>query len=616
MRPNVLAFGSHPDLSVPEYHDYFGNVKPMPSYMPYQNGQKMYSSLTKIPMKNPEKSLDKPVRKIKIRKRPDSQKSLPIPNSNYLRPLTPHLPMGGISNHDIYEDQGIPRKKHSSRRPMRPASSIDFSHADIERREAFANSFAKPESFNQEDSYQRGRNEFSTDNRERQESHQEKLFRQSLLNSPRGHPGEGRARNDLHMSLQKLLVERQRADLDKQRQDNYEDDYHPYANDPPFRPLASSSIEEKRVVSEPPELPPKNVEQVQIEDYGIFGDDDGEDEDDYEYDDDYRDRKPVLEDQNISRIQGKEEISNASSPEPVTFESESTSESRSKTYQVDSDHEDQSQTESVSHDQTLNGSSSFDQSINGRNEESDKITNEEKSVKRDRKMRPENLVPLKPERRKSSPSGNSSEEFRNENVESSNERRHPLVQGQKPQEETKKPERQLDNSEKNKLPLSVFSEDSEKKTKPLSLKARQMETLNISPSKEAMFSSSQIRSREGIGRKLPQVNGRFSVPVFDSSYKSKAPTPQQSPTDNKPPRAGGSKDTKIPVYSPLKKKGDKSSEPLSRSTEDVSKLKKKTHFKDSIKSFFGRKRYEYVLITFEIACGTTVMLYTLGVTPF
>jgi hypothetical protein len=77
-------------------------------------------------------------------------------------------------------------------------------------------------------------------------------------------------------------------------------------------------------VSEPPELPPKNVEQVQIEDYGIFGDDDGEDEDDYEYDDDYRDRKPVLEDQNISRIQGKEEISNASSPEPVTFESEST----------------------------------------------------------------------------------------------------------------------------------------------------------------------------------------------------------------------------------------------------------------------------------------------------
>jgi hypothetical protein len=106
------------------------------------------------------------------------------------------------------------------------------------------------------------------------------------------------------------------------------------------------------------------------------------------------------------------------------------------------------------------------------------------------------------------------------------------------------------------------------------------------------------------------------VPVFDSSYKSKAPTPPQSPTDNKPPRAGGSKETKIPVYSPLKKKGDKSSEPLSRSTEDVSKLKKKTHFKDSIKSFFGRKRYEYVLLTFEIACGTTVMLYTLGVTPF
>jgi hypothetical protein len=56
------------------------------------------------------------------------------------------------------------------------------------------------------------------------------------------------------------------------------------------------------------------------------------------------------------------------------------------------------------------------------------------------------------------------------------------------------------------------------------------------------------------------------VPVFDSSYKSKAPTPPQSPTDNKPPRAGGSKETKIPVYSPLKKKGDKSSEPLSRST--------------------------------------------------
>ncbi|XP_071163476.1 uncharacterized protein [Mytilus edulis] len=591
MRPNVHAFGSHPDLSGPEYHDYFGNVRHVPAYMPYQNGQKMYSSLTKIPTKSPERGQDKPARKIKIRKRPDSQKSLPLPNSNYLRPLTPHLPMGGLSSRDSFDDQAVPRKKQPSRRQMRPASSIDFSHADIERREMFAKSFTNSGNFNQEDSYQRGRNEFSPEIYERKESHQEKLYRQSQLNSPRGQPGEGRARNDLHMSLQKLLAERQKADLDKQRQDNYEEN-HPYANDPPFRPLASSSVEENiDINNEPPKLPPKNAEQV--EDYGIFGDDDEEeeeDEDDYEYDDDYRDRKPVPENQNVSRLQEVLENSDTSSPEPVTIESEqSVSQSRSKHYEMDSDHEEQSLTESLSLDHTISGSSTHDQNLSGKGEESEKLSSEERSTKRDRKMRPENLVPMKPERRKTVASTNPME-VKSEEINSESERRHSFVQGQKPPEEFRKPD--TINSESDKNQLSIFSGDSDKRmTKPLSLKARQMDAFNIAPPKEATFSASQLRSRQGTARKLPQVNGRFSVPVFDSNYKSKIPTPPLSPTDSKSSKTGSVKETKIPVYSPLKKKGEKSStENISRSTEDVSKLKKKSHFKDSIKSFFGRKR--------------------------
>ncbi|CAG2187420.1 unnamed protein product [Mytilus edulis] len=569
MRPNVHAFGSHPDLSGPEYHDYFGNVRHVPAYMPYQNGQKMYSSLTKIPTKSPERGQDKPARKIKIRKRPDSQKSLPLPNSNYLRPLTPHLPMGGLSSRDSFDDQAVPRKKQPSRRQMRPASSIDFSHADIERREMFAKSFTNSGNFNQEDSYQRGRNEFSPEIYERKESHQEKLYRQSQLNSPRGQPGEGRARNDLHMSLQKLLAERQKADLDKQRQDNYEEN-HPYANDPPFRPLASSSVEENiDINNEPPKLPPKNAEQV--EDYGIFGDDDEEeeeDEDDYEYDDDYRDRKPVPENQNVSRLQEVLENSDTSSPEPVTIESEqSVSQSRSKHYEMDSDHEEQSLTESLSLDHTISGSSTHDQNLSGKGEESEKLSSEERSTKRDRKMRPENLVPMKPERRKTVASTNPME-VKSEEINSESERRHSFVQGQKPPEEFRKPD--TINSESDKNQLSIFSGDSDKRmTKPLSLKARQMDAFNIAPPKEATFSASQLRSRQGTARKLPQVNGRFSVPVFDSNYKSKIPTPPLSPTDSKSSKTGSVKETKIPVYSPLKKKGEKSS------TENISRIQSK-----------------------------------------
>lgn len=584
VRPNVMAYGSHPDLTVQEYHDYYGNARHMPAYMPYQNGQKMYSSLTKIPTsRSPDKSPDKPVRKIKIRKRPESQKSLPLPSSNYLRPLTPHLPMGGLSTRNSFDDQSVPRRKQNNR--LRPASSIDFSHA--ERTELFSNFYSKPESFNQIDSYQRGRHEFSPENSERPESHYERSFQQSYLNSPRGQPGEGRARNDLHMSVQKLRAEQQRTELEKKRHDDIAEDHHPYVNDPPFRPLASSSVMEKReAVNElPPKLPPKNAEPVQVEDFGIFGDDDeDEDEDDYEYDDDYRNKsvnKSV--NQTVTDSQRIVECSDSSSPEPVTIESEtSASVPRSKVYQIDSDMEDQ-QSEKLSTD-VMESKTVHDQYFVGRSD-NEKSSVEEKET-RDPQMRPENLVPLKPERRKTVATTYTTD-IRNAETECLTNRRHSL--GKKLTQDISK-NSDTENSGMSQSQLIVSSVDSDgRKPRPLSLKARQMDTFNVPAPKEATFSPTQMRNREGTARKLPQVNGRYSVPVFDSNYKNKLSSPPQSPTENKLIKPSA-KETKIPVYSPTKKKGDKSSDNISRSTEDVSKLKKKTHLKDSIKSFFGRKR--------------------------
>ena len=76
-----------------------------------------------------------------------------------------------------------------------------------------------------------------------------------------------------------------------------------------------------------------------------------------------------------------------------------------------------------------------------------------------------------------------------------------------------------------------------------------------------------------------------------SSTSTKIPYPPVTPTDGKNMKALA-KDSKIPMYMPKKKdKGAKgSTENLSKSSEDVSKVKKKTKF-GSIKSFFGRKRF-------------------------
>lgn len=564
------AFGSHPDLTGQEYHDYYGNPRHMPAYMPYQNGQKMYSSLTKIPTnRSPDKSPDKPVRKIKIRKRQDSQKSLP--SSNYLRPLTPHLPIGGLTTHSSFDDQAVPRKKNVSRRQMRPASSIDFSHADTERQQMFSNIYSKPENFSQMDSFQRGRHEFSPETSVRKESQQERLFQQSYLNSPRGQPGEGRARNDLHMSVQKLKAEQLKAEQPRHEED------HPYVNDPPFRPLASSSVLERREVVNrpPPKAPSKSTELAQIDDFGIFGDDDeDEEEDDYEYDDDYRNKEHSL-DKMEADSQNRVNGSDSSSPEPVIVESETNVPvSRSKVYQVDSDIDDQPESQSGD----LTGSKNNEEH-SGRSD-AEKSSLEDKEI-RNSKMKPENLVPLKPERRKTVATTNALDINSND---TDTTRRLSLGKVSRNSD--------IEKSEMTQSQLIVSSVDSDgRNPRPLSLKARQMDASNVPAPKEATFSPLQMRNREGAPRKLPQVNGRYSVPVFDSNYGNKQmSSPPQSPTDTKSTKPS-SKDTKIPVYSPMKKKGDKSAgDNMSRSTEDVSKLKKKTHLKDSIKSFFGRKR--------------------------
>lgn len=536
------AFGSHPDLSAQEYVDLMNTSKESSVYLPYQSGHKMYSSLSKIPAnKVPEiRSPEKPPRRIKIRRRPDNPKS--AINSNYLRPLTPHFPFSSTpTNHTTFDEQENLRPPPSSRRGRtRPASSIDFTNRGNERRDQMLEDWS---------------------------------FHASSLNSPRDHPGEGRARNELHLSLQRLLAERERDG--NHRQEDRDQYFQPVTSssetggpaEDRFGPASYNGYQAGR-----PEFQRKIVE-----DYGIYGDEDEEED--------------FGKDENLS---GSFHSQNTSSPMKVRNENpyenfhqrRTLPEVRSVKQEVPQGHR----------EKPLPSPRRNESQKSRMSDSSTKLPVERKTsndASGSKQLKPEHLVPA--------PAENSNgvlnkrrdmQAFEMEPIEySESNKRNSYVQAEKPSEDDssyrKESHKNSPDINKNDLKLDVKAAES------LTMRSTPQNTESPSrPSSDPVTPSGPVlRNSNKTAKKLPVPSGRLSYPNLDQmSSASKIPSPPVTPTDGKNMKALA-KDTKIPMYMPKKKdKGGKGSmENISKSTEDVSKVKKKTKF-GSIKSFFGRKR--------------------------
>ena len=112
--------------------------------------------------------------------------------------------------------------------------------------------------------------------------------------------------------------------------------------------------------------------------------------------------------------------------------------------------------------------------------------------------------------------------------------------------------------------------------------------IKISAGKVKRGTSPQRFSKEG--SYIPQRSGSpvRSINRPLSAEASIDPLFMQNGDHSQPALKSAMKDTKIPV---LRKSGSASgTNPLSKSTEDISKMKKKSAFKDSLKNIFGRKK--------------------------
>nr|XP_022330490.1 uncharacterized protein LOC111128871 isoform X6 [Crassostrea virginica]XP_022330491.1 uncharacterized protein LOC111128871 isoform X6 [Crassostrea virginica]XP_022331038.1 uncharacterized protein LOC111129162 isoform X9 [Crassostrea virginica]XP_022331039.1 uncharacterized protein LOC111129162 isoform X9 [Crassostrea virginica] len=532
------TFGSHPDLSAQELVDFVNTSKESSVYLPYQTGHKMYSSLTKIPSKVPEiRSPEKPPRRIKIRRRPDNPKS--AINSNYLRPLTPHFPFSSTPSHTPFDEQENLRPPPPSRRGRtRPASSIDFTNRGSERRDQMLDDWS---------------------------------FQGSSLNSPRDHPGEGRARNELHLSIHRLLAGRERDNIQR-----------PEDTDQYFQPVTSSSE---------PSGPPEDrfgstsfngfqagrpaFQRKIVEDYGIYGDEDDEEE--------------YGKDGNLS---GSVNSQNTSSPMKVCNESPYENFHQRRTLpEVRSLNSDIHQ----SHREKPLPSPRRNESQKSRlSDSSSKMPVERKNSSdagSTKQLKPEHLVPA--------PSENSTlskkKDMQLYEIDPSefpeSTKRNSYVQAEKPSEDEgpfrRDSQKNMPDINKNDLKLDVKTAENFSMRSPT-----QNPGSPCRPTSDFVTSGPVLRSPNKTAKKLPIPSGRLSYPNLDqmSSTSTKIPSPPVTPTDGKNMKALA-KDSKIPMYMPKKKdKGTKGSmENLSKSSEDVSKVKKKTKF-GSIKSFFGRKR--------------------------
>lgn len=591
-----VAYGSHPDLTGHEYSVYNNTLPPeMPSYMPYQSGHKMYSSLSKIQSISPEKTA---VKKIKIRRRPDSQKIMV--NSNYMRPLTPHLPFGGARRDSFEQSDSSKAKSAKWNVRHRPASSMDVM-ASPERRDRVI----------------------------------EHWRQQSSLDSPRGHPGEGRARNDLHISVQKLLAERDRPSEHEHQEvkvvpSEYSRDYD--MNVRTFQPVPvndglpdNENVDDYDVDGDVDNGHSSFDEGLQqSQDYGIFGDDDNDES--YKYESQTPRRRilpePIIKGNlNKPRTDTNQnqrvlpyvvpDSENSQALSSQTFSQEQIAVSLAHSLSDNPIHISKVENESLS------SSDKSDSSSRKRKDNEIAKSCEELRYKEiDLRLKPENLVPLNNDEvfeTKSVSKVESDGIQRESEIERSNfENNKTYVQAEKPSEDEiqniikqNQTSPRWANIENNDISENDVEVEEEKqpqvvKRRPLSLKVRQQEMGDNSTSKLSNIPSptgNKYRNSavEPTQRQTTPSKTRLSQPNLDQMYSSRIPVRPLSPSSPSEGKNvnGATKDTKIPVYSPRKKdKGSKTprESTLSKSTEEISKMKKKTPFKDSIKNFFGRKR--------------------------
>ncbi|KAL3874317.1 hypothetical protein ACJMK2_037348 [Sinanodonta woodiana] len=122
-RSHHLAYGSQPNLSQPLIH--FDNGRSSP-YMFSNQNKKFYSSQTKLhlPFDRSEKA--------KLRKRPDGQKMGQY--SSHMRPLTPQI-LSYTQNRHFPDGRVHLREGSFGRGHQRPASAVEFTGADFERQQ-------------------------------------------------------------------------------------------------------------------------------------------------------------------------------------------------------------------------------------------------------------------------------------------------------------------------------------------------------------------------------------------------------------------------------------------------------------------------------------------------
>ncbi|XP_053407305.1 uncharacterized protein LOC123533591 isoform X2 [Mercenaria mercenaria] len=264
------GYGSHPDLShqPPGVQD--GRMSPYLNSLPQS---KMFSSLSKLPL--PRENSNS--RRSRSHKTPDGHR--PVINRNYLRPLTPQVLPQSTSAHNF--ESAKRREEYAEKMRQRPASAMEFSYGSHDQQDEFLELLA----------------------------HQA-----SLAISPPHSSSSDRSRQELQLSLQKLLAETGNSGeqyLDHGAADGHVSYHKQFMT-------AKDRILRHNIQAEMYEDTNQDEENAQ-EDYGIYGDDD--DDDDYENDADFdHDVKPMklLQDSHRPKIMVPKWRQNAS-PQPPSY---------------------------------------------------------------------------------------------------------------------------------------------------------------------------------------------------------------------------------------------------------------------------------------------------------
>ncbi|XP_052768435.1 uncharacterized protein LOC128208841 isoform X2 [Mya arenaria] len=232
----TATYSSNPDLPAQLQSLQDGRMSPHLASLPQS---RMFSSLSKLPLPR-ENSTN---RRSRSRKQPE-QTTI---NPHYLRPLTPQVLQNSKSAHNF--DSSMKREEYAERMRQRPQSAMEFSY--------------------------RGRNHG--------DEYLDLLAHQaSLAISPPHSSSSDRSRQELQMSLQKLLAET----------NNLPDDYSDHEHD-----LADGHVSyhkqflatKNKIQKHKQNMAKEGVDIIQ-DDFGIYGDDD---EDDNDIDDTQQEVKPM-----------------------------------------------------------------------------------------------------------------------------------------------------------------------------------------------------------------------------------------------------------------------------------------------------------------------------------